>query len=338
MSAEDKPEKRSPRSKVKPQLPSAKTGRASPPRTQEHGGQPDQPTGPADTTPAPLARATGAVPCPTADPGTLSGDASAASPKGMINVELLPREKIVPNTYNANELNEEELREHKAEVRRLGQVRRPPKSSLIKHPLKLEPTPQVIFSWSVNADYVARRWEQGTPSPAGRFAAANKMKAAGWPVRIRLDPMVPYEDGAEHWRDGYARAIDRINALSPEMVTIGALRATNRTALEAAARQNGRPTDLFRYLSEKDPSGFKYRLPFEQQVELYRFALDRLDRTRVVPALCKEDVSVWRALGLEFKGCHCLPAGSGVATDLVSSPAFRGVLPAGKSPNKEKLR
>ena len=43
-----------------------------------------------------------------------------------------------------------------------------------------------------------------------------------------------------------------------------------------AAEQNGRPVDLFRYLSEKDPSGFKYRLPFKDQVALYRFAIERL--------------------------------------------------------------
>jgi hypothetical protein len=34
------------------------------------------------------------------------------------------------------------------------------KSTLVKHALKLEPTPQVIYSWSVNADHVGRRWER----------------------------------------------------------------------------------------------------------------------------------------------------------------------------------
>jgi hypothetical protein len=51
-----------------------------------------------------------------------------------------------------------------------------------------------------------------------------------------------------------------------------------------------------------DTSGFKYRLPFQQQVEMYRFVIDRLDRKRIIPALCKEDLSVWKAVGLEFDG------------------------------------
>ncbi len=198
------------------------------------------------------------------------------------------------------------------------------KSTLIKHALKLEPTPQVVFSWSVNAEYVGRRWEQGAPLPGSRFLAAAKMKEAGWPIRFRLDPMIPYHDVEENWREGYAEAVERINALGPEMVTIGALRASNM-GLVTAAEKNERPVDLFEYLSEKDPSGFKYRLPFEQQVEMYRFALDRLDRTRITPALCKEDVSVWKAVGLKFDGCHCLLGGSTVPGEIVSTKSYTAV-------------
>jgi spore photoproduct lyase len=199
------------------------------------------------------------------------------------------------------------------------------KSTLIKHALKLEPTPQVVFSWSVNSEYVGRRWEQGAPLPKSRFLAAAKMQEAGWPIRFRLDPMIPYHDAEETWRDGYETTIDRINGLAPEMVTIGALRASTM-GLVTAAEKNGRPVDLFEYLSEKDPSGFKYRLPFEQQVEMYRFAIDRLDRTRIIPALCKEDVSVWKAVGLKFDGCHCLLSGTTIPTEIVSTKSYTTVL------------
>jgi hypothetical protein len=150
------------------------------------------------------------------------------------------------------------------------------------------------------------------------------MQEAGWPIRFRLDPMIPYADGKQRWQDGYAEAIARMNDLSPEMVTIGALRASSM-GLVTAAGKNDRPTDLFEYLSEKDPSGFKYRIPFEQQVAMYKFALNRLDRKRIVPALCKEDVSVWKAVGLKFDGCHCLLEGSRVPGELISTKSFRQV-------------
>lgn len=176
------------------------------------------------------------------------------------------------------------------------------KSTQIQHALQLDPTPQVVFSWSVNAESVAEKWEHGTPLPSERFAAAEEMKKAGWPVRFRLDPMVPYPE----WKRGYTEAIRKINSLRPEMVTLGALRASSYNGLRNASKSNGRDESIFDYLTqEKDPSGFKYRIPFERQVEMFRFAIDHL-HSKITPALCKEDKALWRALGMRFEGCHCL--------------------------------
>lgn len=189
------------------------------------------------------------------------------------------------------------------------------KSTQIQHALELQPTPQVVFSWSVNAEYVSRQWEHGTPSALKRFAAARKIKTAGWPIRFRLDPMVPYAA----WRRGYETAIKRINELDPEMVTLGALRATSAKSLRAAARKNGRDDSIFEFLTEeRDPSGFKYRLPFDTQRELFNYALERLS-PRVTPALCKEDQSLWRTLNIKFRGCHCL---LGATDNLVNESRF----------------
>lgn len=177
------------------------------------------------------------------------------------------------------------------------------KSIAIERALRLPATDRVVFSWSVNAGEVARRWERGTPAPTKRFEAARQMKECGWPIRFRLDPMVP----CENWRLGYGDAIDAINALEPEMVTIGALRATSATQLRRAAEANGRNASIFDYLTEeRDPSGFKYRIRPELQLEMFQFALERLAKGTAVPALCKEDASLWKALGLSFRGCHCL--------------------------------
>jgi DNA repair photolyase len=176
------------------------------------------------------------------------------------------------------------------------------KSTQIHHALELRPSTQVVFSWSVNSESVAQQWEHGTPLPSERFLAAEQMKMAGWPIRFRLDSMIPYPD----WKSGYTEAIRKINDLSPEMVTLGSLRATSYHGLRRAARNNGRDESIFNYLTqEKDPSGFKYRIPFDTQVEMFRFVIDRLE-SRVTPALCKEDNALWKALGMKFNGCHCL--------------------------------
>lgn len=180
------------------------------------------------------------------------------------------------------------------------------KSIAIDHAIELTPTPQVVFSWSVNAEEVAAQWEHGTPLPSERFVAAQEMKKAGWPVRFRLDPMVPYS----RWRSGYSAAVRQINLVAPEMVTLGALRATSPKSLRRTAKKNGRDDSIFDFLTEeRDPSGFKYRIPFEIQTELFRYVIAKL-KSPIVPALCKEDQSLWRVLGLRFRGCHCLLSGA----------------------------
>jgi spore photoproduct lyase len=68
------------------------------------------------------------------------------------------------------------------------------KSIEIQHTLELAPTSQVVFSWSVNSEYMGRTTETGAPLPSERFQAARRMKDAGWPIRFRLDPMFPHED------------------------------------------------------------------------------------------------------------------------------------------------
>jgi spore photoproduct lyase len=197
------------------------------------------------------------------------------------------------------------------------------KSTETQHALRLNSTDRVVFSWSVNAEEVARKWEHGAPLPSMRFAAAEKMKKAGWPIRFRLDPMVPYDN----WEKGYAEAIDRINSIGPEMVTLGALRATSAKSLRLASKTNGRDHSVFDYLiEEKDPSGFKYRIPFESQVDMFRFAVRRL-KGNITPALCKEDITLWKRIGLKFNGCHCLLGGK----DSVVSENGQSSVPYSKS-------
>ena len=48
----------------------------------------------------------------------------------------------------------------------------------------------------------------------------------------------------------------------------------NRCAAQRA--KNGRDDSIFDYLTEeRDPSGFKYRIPFPVQVELFRYTIGK---------------------------------------------------------------
>lgn len=169
------------------------------------------------------------------------------------------------------------------------------KSVAIDNLLRMGPSPQVIVSFSVNAPAVAVKYEPGAPPPLARLAAARKLKAAGWEVRVRLDPLIPVPG----WESAYGEIIAAINELAPAVVTIGSLRFFKTLVNHAP------PTDAFDYgIDHGDPDG-RLRIPEDAREGMYRFGLDRIKCLRI--GLCKETVSMHRRLGLPGgnQSCNC---------------------------------
>lgn len=155
---------------------------------------------------------------------------------------------------------------------------------------EMEPSPQVIVSFSVNSPVAAQRFELGCPSPSQRLAAAERLKERGYRVRIRLDPMI-YEIGIEDYRE----LCKRIASLDPERVTIGTLR--QYPGLHRFAR------DAPRQGLRKASDG-RMRYPLDLRIRMYEQVADWLG---LQPALCKETDEVWQKLGWRFEGCNCTP-------------------------------
>jgi spore photoproduct lyase len=185
-----------------------------------------------------------------------------------------------------------------------------------------------IIAWSLNAAEVSRQFEIGAPSFERRLAAARRAQEAGYPIRVRLDPIVLLPG----WQRMYADTIGRIFAeIAPQRITLGTLRFEeqfykNREALvgqEAAGLRlltemkqmvpmlppmevptgnrckDGRP--------QMKTSVGKYSYPETLRVEIFRFAISEIRKHFAGPvALCKETVDVWRAVGLDPGRCACV--------------------------------
>ncbi len=170
------------------------------------------------------------------------------------------------------------------------------KSAQVDTLLELEPSPQVIVSFSVNAPQVSRTYERGAPPSEARLEAASKLKSAGWEVRIRLDPLIPVEG----WQDHYAEVIDMINRVEPSVVTLGSLRFF-KNLLHHVPRH----TDVFTHgVDHNDPDG-RFRVREDLRTHMYRLCLDRLTCLR--KGLCKETEKMHRELGLPgmHQSCNC---------------------------------
>jgi len=166
---------------------------------------------------------------------------------------------------------------------------------------RLGRSPHVIYSWSLSLPTISERYEKRVASLDARLKKAKEMKNDGHRVRLRLDALAPIEN----WECELVEVMNRINEVSPEMLTIGALRASNTAALRRAATDNKRDASIFDHLNEVDPSGFKYRTENKFHADVFRRVKELL-APHIRLGLCKEDSSLWRETGIEWQGCHCL--------------------------------
>jgi spore photoproduct lyase len=170
------------------------------------------------------------------------------------------------------------------------------KSANVKNLLEINKPRQVIVSFSLNADEVARKWEKKAPRVQDRIKAAREIQQADYETRIRIDPIIP----VPNWDKYYLRLIDDLfKNLTPERITLGSLRGLQSTI-------NG-STDKswLKYLSEYSNWGKK--VEFTKRYEMYRTILDYLldkHNFRQV-ALCKETKAMWEKLGLDYKKIRC---------------------------------
>jgi DNA repair photolyase len=165
----------------------------------------------------------------------------------------------------------------------------------------LGPSKNVVFSWSLSLPSISAKYEKKVASLESRLQKATEMKQTGYRIRFRLDALAPVSE----WERELSEIVCRINEISPEMLTIGALRATNITALRRAAERNQRDSSIFDFIEFKDPSGFKYRTQHDFHIKAFTYIRENLSPS-IKLGLCKEDKSVWKAIGAGWNGCHCL--------------------------------
>jgi len=159
---------------------------------------------------------------------------------------------------------------------------------------------QVICTWSINAQVVARIWEKAAPSPEDRIEAARLVKVAGYDTRIRIDPIFPIKN----WRVHYEELLQHIVLLEPNRIIIGTPRGLWKTikyAKEAGVDMSW--TSFF-----KESSGWGRKLDFNQRKEIYEFFYDELksmgyQTTRIT--MCKETVKMWEIMGLSYNPMMC---------------------------------
>jgi spore photoproduct lyase len=169
------------------------------------------------------------------------------------------------------------------------------KSTQVSRLLRLDHGGQTVVAFSLNGAKVADQFEHGAPPPAARIRAAQDVAAVGYPVRFRVDPMMP-TDG---WRQDYRVLAEAIlERTRPERVTLGTMRYFPSLPHFSS---NGRAA--YAYATHLEPIDGRLRVPLNVRVSMYRALAAEL---RGIPvALCKETEEAWSLSGLNHQPCVC---------------------------------
>ena len=197
------------------------------------------------------------------------------------------------------------------------------KSTNVEPILELKHNKHTILAWSINAPLVSDWFEVGAPKPIERLRAAKLAQKAGYPVRIRLDPIMPIPNW-QHYYSGIIKSI--FTEVKPERITLGTLRfeenvynmrdtilAHPKLKELAGTMVPMLPDKVIGYKENKkgklieQHSVGKYSFPVEQRIEIFKFAIEEIRKySECDIALCKETADVWEAVGLDLKECKCV--------------------------------
>lgn len=175
------------------------------------------------------------------------------------------------------------------------------KSNNIKGLLESSSQDSVIISFSLNAFPVSERWEHKAPHPSSRIQAATELHKAGYKIRIRIDPMVPIEN----WKASYIDLIDKIfSKFKPERITLGSLRGLQSTI------NNSKDITWTKYFEKGRGTNWGKKIADSIRFDMYSTLIDYLRNNYTYSdiAMCKETISIWNKLGINYKKikCNCI--------------------------------
>jgi spore photoproduct lyase len=190
------------------------------------------------------------------------------------------------------------------------------KSDNVDDILDLHHNKHTVVTWSINNEEISQKFEIGAPGFERRLDAACKVQQAGYPVRIRLDPIVPF-DG---WQPAYFDTIRRIfEKVSPDRITLGTLRFEKgfynmRNSIFTTGPELPSLLETMQPMfPPKAFSGFqrpksgKYSFLDDKRADIFRYIIGQIRKfSDCKIALCKESADLWKRVGLELSRCSCV--------------------------------
>jgi spore photoproduct lyase len=169
------------------------------------------------------------------------------------------------------------------------------KSDRVSALLALEVPPNVVCSWSLNAETIVRNEEHGTASLPRRLDAARRAADHGVAVAFHFHPLVHFSGWQDEYDEAIARLTERFSPAEVAFVSLGTL-----TFIKPVARQirrRGGESKVLQMPLTPDPHG-KLTYPDELKIEIYRHLYQALSgwQNQLMIYLCMEKAAIWDAV------------------------------------------
>ena len=169
------------------------------------------------------------------------------------------------------------------------------KSTQVHNLRSLDHRERTVVSWTFSPEAISRRYESGAPSLRERIEAAAECQSWGYPVGLRLDPILFYQG----WEDDYREMLEEIfSSLLPEKIEschLGVFRFPPGLEKILRERSPGIPLLLEEFVPCADGK-FRYFRPL--RVEMYKklIAWVRSLHPGTKIHLSMETPEVWRSV------------------------------------------
>lgn len=168
------------------------------------------------------------------------------------------------------------------------------KSDNIDYLLDYDHRGHTVCCWSLAAPTQAEKIELLSAPTSARIEAMRKCRDAGYPVRVRLSPIVPVKG----WREENRAMLEELFAtVDPDMVTLETIRFIDAEGVGEVFDTTMLDDDMLAALEQtRDldvPRGCE--LHDDYRAEVYRFFFDEFDRLapQVKVAFCREQRTMW---------------------------------------------
>lgn len=171
------------------------------------------------------------------------------------------------------------------------------KSVNIEGLLSVEPCPNIVIGWSVNAPNIVEKCEFLTPSLSARLEAAKKAAEYGYKIAFHFDPVILH-DG---WKQNYAKTVEQLAKSVPQdaviWISVGCLRFHRELKRFIETRFSDNTFLDEEFLLDFDG---KMRYPAQVRKEIYAFLIPLLKKTfpKTYVYLCMESADIYKDTGL----------------------------------------